>query len=333
MTSTNIRKMGAYEYFLSKMYAYNKSSESVMAVVCQIEKHIDFSLFKKAWDSLFLRHPLLQATRKIKEKNYYFEFNASFNDILIQHIKSKKQDDWQQILNQIISEPIDISQNFWRATLISSPNNLNSHIIFAADHSICDGISLGWLLGEFTRIIMALEKGKPVSKDSYPIPPAVDEMVDYSHFTPSSQPKMPEPTYHHFDEPCTLETAQNNIIFRKVGKKDLIAVLSKCKKYNVTFTHFMIAALAKSVYKTKNQKEGVFNIPYSISLRKFTQPKTNHNILMDCAGSSSIQLSLKSQQTLWKLATQAKTLIKNNMKQHDLAGILASLRQYADEYG
>ncbi len=303
MTKTTSRKMGFLEKLIVVIHDEMAGTASGSAMV-KIKTKIDFELFKKAWHVLFQRHPFLRATLRIEDKNYFFDINAHFSDIPIKHIQSNDLAKLDNEYSRGIIKPFQLDRYFWRTTLFTTQET--SYILLGIAHTISDGTSISWLLGDLLRIILELKSGKEPDTQSRPVPPAIDEILDRDRFSVPKETAELLTNDLVFENEASLTSATSQNLLRSLDPEVFTKLLAACREHGVTITSAMCAALTLSLLELKSNKTDALTLSIAFSLRSFTKTPVSGQDLAFYAHQLLFQLDLKHDIDFWHLAKQAK---------------------------
>lgn len=310
-----LRKMGFLEK-ITLLFHDQMAGSTAVAAMIKINTIIEFQRFKEAWRVLFLRQPLLRATLHVDDADYFFNFNAQFNHILFKHINSNNFSDVMQEYSHGVIKEFNLNLYFWRATLVTMPNEHCSYIIFGAQHTICDAKSTSQLLGDLLRIIQELDNNITPNCDSFPIPQALDLILDRSKFTKPAIAATPPATQLLFENKVAVDKAQSTNILKTLNADIFAQLLAACRMHNTTITAALCAALTKSIFENKTCDE--LDLSIAFDLRPYTKEKTSHQVLAFYAHQLLFNLDLKVDCSFWNLARQSQEKYQQAINEYTL---------------
>lgn len=305
MQEIKSRKMGALEKLTIIINDQAAGSTAVSAML-KVNAQIEFKLFKKAWHILFQRHPLLRATKRVQEKDYFFDFNADFSNIPIKHLQTEVFSEVEHEYGKKILMSFDLSHYFWRATLVTMKQECCSYVIFGAPHTICDGKCISWLFGDLLRIILDFQKGIIPNTNSFPIPPAIDKILDKTKFLPAKDTEASSTNSMPFEKEATLNSASSENLLRVLEEGDLEKLLAACRRHGATLTSAFNAALALSILGAQEEQNDNITLSIAFSLRPYTKQPVSDRDMAFYAHQLSFNLDPHASCDFWDLALQAK---------------------------
>ena len=112
-------------------------------------------------------------------------------------------------------------------------------------------------MGDLLRTIIQLQNGETPQAKSFPVIPLINEVWDYSRFTPPGEERSPH-TALSFYGPATKENTQVENIHSIIKPNQLQLLLKECKQHQVTITNALIAAFLLS-YTHHESNLGIFS--------------------------------------------------------------------------
>lgn len=299
------RQLGLSEQISLRFHQEMNGVCSVASVI-KVGSLFDFMIFKKACHAVFLKHPLLRCVIENHDDIFYFNDKAHFDSIPIKQLNNDDDSRWEKEYSTDILNTFDTSQYCWRITLASDKINKTSHFIIAAIHSICDGKSLAWLLGEILYFYFLIKNNKKIETNSYELPAAMENCFRSKiakHKTKEQANFVSSPW--KLDKPYLKKQHSNKNIYRKLHKSILKNILAQCTQQQVSFTHLFIAAFAISLHKQK-KIEHVFDCCLGFDLRGYANPKVENDIFAFYAQPLVLKMEYNCNSTLWQLAKICK---------------------------
>jgi NRPS condensation-like uncharacterized protein len=296
------RQMGSIEK-IATMIAQETGGSNHIGSVLKVRGTLAVDEFKRGWEILFRRHPMLRATQRYEEGEYFFDFNARFEDIPLRYLETEDMNLIEQEYKVEIFKLLDFKRYYWRATLIVSSKN-TFYLIFGIAHAISDGRSRLHLLGEFLRVISELRTGKAREVISQPVPFAIDDIFDHSRFLPSSDIPAREELY--FEKPTTPALVRTENFFYEITEDKFQKIKEAGKKCGVGFNSFLVAILVSAIAGCKLNKEDEVNPFFTIDLRPYTTESVSSQTLAYYACMPFCRTNPKKSASFWELAAQVE---------------------------
>ena len=304
------RKIGFLER-IPLIFQETANGSTQVGALIKIDHSISYPLFLQAWEVLFARKPLLRARVKAEKNNHLFMFDVNFSDIEIKHILSNELSDMQSEYSQSITRLLDSQRSLWRTTLITAPKSNTSYIAFGGTHSICDGKSLSWLLGDLLRIIQQLQNNQIPHIKSDPIPEPLDTILDTKLFSPPSEPEEAPDCTLKFEQSVTGKQVISRDILRIIEPEQFTMLLASCRQHQVTITAALLTAMAQAFKEHYATEKSPCPFSIALNLRPYTKTKVADSILAFYAHQIMFEIDL-SNNDFWK--TCHKTLVTYNQE-------------------
>jgi hypothetical protein len=293
----------------------------MLCVAVRVRRKLDFGALRSAWETLFMRQPMLRATLRSSCGDHELSFDARFADISIRFIQATSTAAWEREFSQDIAAPLDLARACWRASLVEvavAPGAVESYVTFAALHSIADAKSISWLLGDLLRIVQGIETGQAVSTSTYADCPALDEILDRTRFAAPSPPSRDPAAPLAFQAPTALGSATCHDLFRIASAELVQRLRAQGKKHGVTITHAVMAAFAREFCAANGQRSMPFDLMTAVDFRSYTLPPAPRDQLAFYANKALVQMSPNLDQDLWQLALEAKKALAGAIDQFQL---------------
>jgi NRPS condensation-like uncharacterized protein len=319
MNTNTIRKMGALEKLGTIIHDELHGSTSVAAMI-KVNQVLDFEEFKEAWRIMFERQPMLRALHRIEGDTYYLDFNADFNEVPLQFIDT---DDIATVTNEYDNEVakfFSLSKYVWRSTLINMPKSQTAYILFGAPHSICDGRSISWLLGDLLRVILELRHGQQPDRTSYPITQPVDEILDHDWFAKPLETDKPDFKPLTFVEKTTCEQSLSKNILYAMKPEQFRRFHAACRKESVTINSALCAALTLAVAECVPKHSDVVEMGVGFSQRPYTVNNIHDRVYAFYAHRFAMYFKAKDID-FWELAREAQQACRDGIKHYQLPDI------------
>jgi hypothetical protein len=163
-----VRPLGILEKFFWLM---DQTAPIHFSVAAEVEGLTTISDWRNALDAVQRRHPLLSVSIDTAQNGSPYFRRVPDAAIPLCVYADKAPSRWQSLLESELHTPIDTTQApMIRATLIHQPRK--STLILTAQHSICDGMSLVFMIRDMLQFIAG---GQLSSQE---VPPSQDELMD-----------------------------------------------------------------------------------------------------------------------------------------------------------
>ena len=314
------RRLGFGEKYCALLHE-QKLGTATICVAVRVRRKLDFGAFRRAWETLFARQPMLRATLRTSGDDYELGFDARFADISLRFVQAASSAVWEREFSQDISAPLDLQRACWRASLVEvavAPAAVESYITFSALHSIADAKSVSWLLGDLLRIVRGLERGQDVGTSSHSRVASLDDLLDRTRFAAPTPPSRDPAAPLAFQAPTALGDARCQDLFR-ITSADLVPRLhAQAKKHGVTLTHAIMAAFARELCVANGRSSMPFDLMTAIDFRSYTRPAAPRDLLAFYANKAMIQLNPDLDREFWQLAGEAKAAVGRALEQFQL---------------
>lgn len=304
MNSKTSRKLGTIEKMALIRHDYANGTSSCSAML-KIRQDIDFETFKAAWHIQFDRHPMLRATIRKTDADYYFDFNAKFSNIPCKNLITNNFFDIENEFSRRINSHFDTKNYLWRTTLVNMPNKKCSYLVIGISHVISDGRSISWLLGDLLRLIKELKQGATPNRTSYEMTPAIDDLLPANYFNEDYKLAKPLRKPLLFETDVTSNEIIPKNIFRKINAEQFIKFYDACHANKVTINSALFAAMAQSLAKLQNDNEKDVCLNFAFSLRSFAKPQIPNRT---CAFYANMTAFIQRvwENSFWEIAKEAQ---------------------------
>lgn len=167
------RALGLWETFKAITHDACLGFET-MSISTQIQGPIDISLFTKALEFVYDRHPLLQAIIQEKEDVYYYQFNT-FKDIPIQFQKGVSEEIFQHSFLDAANASLEPGKYLWKVNVFYTNNRAIFTIIM--HHSPCDGRSMTNIVDDILYAYTCYLDNKTPNRPNLPLLPATEHLA------------------------------------------------------------------------------------------------------------------------------------------------------------
>ncbi len=299
----NKRKLGVREK-TTRILEKEAHGSTAMSTLIKVDALIDFTLFHQAWHIMFDRQPLLHATVTGSNNDHSFNFSANFSDIEIKHLTNIPFKDIETEYSISIVKNFTETKSLWRATLITIEEENSSYIIFGCSHIISDGKSISWLLGDLLRCIIELEVGKEPQRTSYPIPEPLENIFDYTRFSPPPQPPQLSLKAAQFENSPSVQAPVSKNILHRLEPNIVDQLLQSCRAHNVTVTAAISAAMMQAFLEQDNIVDNEMIFSVALNLRPYTKPLVEERVLALYAHQVMFALNYDSDISFWETTKQ-----------------------------
>lgn len=265
------RALGFWETFKAITHDACYGFETI-GVTVQFVGEMDISLFTKALEFIYNRHPLLQAT--IYEKNYVYSyaFNGSFSDIPITFTQGVSEDILQRSFYEATNCSLDPTKYLWKVDVFYE----NEIVIFTitVHHAPCDGRSLTILLDDILYAYSCYLNQEKPNRPNLPLLPPTEHLTN-TDITLESYLKQrediikltttlslgPQQQMVPFDQRTT------HVIHKELSKKQTESLLHFCAENNIK-SNALLNGLMLIVAQHLNDK------PLSLAMLTPVSPKS-----------------------------------------------------------
>ncbi len=242
---------------------------------------LNYPLVIKALKLMHKRHPLLHASIKQDQNEFYFDFKNHFADIPLKIISSPKKHFWRQAVEDELNKPFPINKYLWRGSLINHYTHKENHrFMFTFHRSIADGPAIVNFVQEFLSTYAALVKGETPNLKSLSLQPPVDSFLQ--EYSSDEFPAVDSDHAHErnasvwpYQSFARLSKRRTRNIYKKLHNIDLKKLIDRCHAEKTTVNAALNAALLLAASKIKNKP---VNIPLStaVNLRRYCDPKISY---------------------------------------------------------
>ncbi|MCW8929252.1 MAG: hypothetical protein OQL19_03315 [Gammaproteobacteria bacterium] len=340
------RKLGFLESLCIHMHNKCNGGSSIAAIT-RVKGFINFDVIKQSLNLLFERHPMLRATVYIEEEHYFFNFNAKFEDISIQHIQSGDESTANKIFSDEACMPFDISKGLWRFFLVSysTPGKIPEYdIIIGCSHAISDGLSIINLSSELLSSMQDIQLDRKPQLPFLSCLPSLetlirDKLINVNEKIQESEEQDEAVSInsncfnHEYSD--SLEIIPRSFTHTIPASK-LDKIIPACRDNRTTVNALVNIAFAKALLQLRNIDEDtvdIFNASNARSLTESPWKVENENMGNYVIAAPTI-ISLREGEDLWEKCRQFNVDLCNNLnkvpvpdepKIEDLDAILSSI--------
>lgn len=288
-----------------------KVPQSNISIIATIIGNVSHDNLREAIKKMKLRHPILNSHLESKGRNVFLLANAEI-EIPLKIISREREDQWKDIILKEHKIPFEMIKGPLIRFILLYSAEISDLIIFC-QHTICDGMSLAYLV----RDIMTYLGNPSKEVEILPSAPVVDENNLPSDIKPSLAIRLLGKTiskkweksevlfnYEDFQELHKVFWKNYNYKAHlyELSSEDTKALILHCRKHGVTINTALIAAFALAQNKS-NPKSQKYLTKYGVAvdIRKMLINPVGEQFGFFASG---IELNYKysSKDTLWDIA-------------------------------
>jgi NRPS condensation-like uncharacterized protein len=300
---------------------FTRSPFSIVTMVVRIKGTVSEEMLRKAVAKVQQRHILLSV--RIVDDNEHAQWftSESVQEIPIEIHPRKSENDWIRIYTEASKIPFEFeSRPAVRFILVQSPDT--SELIILCHHIICDGMSLAYLardlmvyLSNPAREADVLPAPAPITLEN--LPSDVSQSRLHKIFINRINRKWAEESVYFDQEDYEILTKtywdnfSHKILSIALSEEETAALVTRCKKENITVTSALTAAFSGAQRYVEGEKPYHARTVIATSLRGPLPKPPGEGIGFYAAG---VELKLKYNQkrSFWENARKYHRAIKPN---------------------
>jgi len=250
---------------------------STVTMVARIKGSVTEEMLKNAIDKVQQQHVLLRMRIRDDQDGELWFTSEGVQEIPVEIIPRTSETDWIKIHAEGCKIPYDFeTRPAIRFILVQSENI--SELIILCHHIICDGMSLAYLardlmahLGDPGAEAQLLPAPEPISLDNLPGEVAPSGLIKY--FVNKIKQKWAD-EYVHFDQEdyealnkAYWENFNHEILSIELTEEETSALVTRCRKENVTVNTAIITAFSGAQHAVMNQQPHHAKTVSAVSLR------------------------------------------------------------------
>lgn len=272
-------------------------------------------------------YPLLNATVGFDAQNHTF-FQEDTLRIPLLNRERTSETSWKTTLQKELAYYFEVTTGpLMRITVLRDPETNHGEILFNLDHSICDGLSITYLIDNFFTFIQYPEKSVEPFPIPIPIPPKKPKGLTKIIFQIINRKWTKKNlTFQHSDY-----VKLNDVFWHQLGQPHIytlsltedatLGFLQACKQERVTVNSALTTAFLEAEHTLFSSPQSKFIL--AIDLRKYV-PEVGKNLCY-FAGGQDFSLSYDPSLSFWDNARSIQPLIRKKLtKKHAFASQVVS---------
>jgi NRPS condensation-like uncharacterized protein len=331
MVIQNAENKSTFKRKLLSERIHYRAPFNYVILTARIKGNIPVDLLKNALNKASIKHPLLNSHIEIEENGSAWFTPRDDKELYVEVINKDNDTQWIEKTIEEYRKPFMLDKGpLIRFILLDSQEN--SDFMIVCHHTICDGISLVYLIRDIMTFL-----GNP-GKDAEPLP--MPPVLDMDCFPGTAKISLlPRLVLGHFNNAWVKQRVvfreedyrriynnfwdkENlNIISHTMEEGNLNSLVLRCKKEGITVnsavsTAFIIAQNVVQKSVTHFSKTG---IAANLRSRMADSPGEGMGLF---AGGNAIRLKYDAEKSLWILARkfdrQVKKLLTDGQKLYDM---------------
>lgn len=267
-------------YFETLLYCAHQRGNSQLTLTLDLTGELTESHLRQAFQTLFIKHPLLRSTVHEYDDMLHFEIHDDFTMIPIVFHTQNSDTNYDAVFQQQASQQLPLDQHNWSAAIVQSDKH-TFRLIWHISHVIADGLSCLNLLQELITLLDHQIDNTPIVSKQHQLYSSIEHylqtglsIADYfahqqqAAANISSKSLSPLPKNQHADT-CYF--------IRLLNKNTTRQLQQIATDHQVTLNNLINAALAKS-YQQLEQTDSHIGIGSAINLRNKCTPKIPHDV-------------------------------------------------------